>query len=87
MKVRSGFVSNSSTSSFTCDICGETYTGWDAGPHDPDYDCAICHYEHVMCNEHLLDAEIPKLKGCEHEFDREANKHCPECQEIKPYLD
>ena len=31
MKVRIGFVSNSSSSSFVCDVCGEHAEGWD-GP-------------------------------------------------------
>jgi len=77
MKRRSGFVSNSSTSSFTCDICGEAYTGWDACPSE--FECSTCEFEHVMCDEHLLDAETPMVDGCQHKFDREANKFCPEC--------
>ena len=81
MKVRNGFVSNSSTSSFICDICGESYTGWDAYPSDPNYECSVCPHEHIMCNEHLLDAELPMVNGCEHEFDRETNKCCSECGE------
>lgn len=28
MKHRLGFVSNSSSSSYTCDVCGETESGW-----------------------------------------------------------
>jgi len=29
MKIRQGFVSNSSSSSFTCDVCGEEVSGYD----------------------------------------------------------
>lgn len=29
MKIRNGFVSNSSSSSFTCDVCVETISGMD----------------------------------------------------------
>jgi hypothetical protein len=81
MKIRNGFVSNSSTSSFVCDVCGEEYTGWDAGPC-ADYDCTQCENEHAMCLSHLEDmgkVKIPDDKGCEHEFDREKNKFCAEC--------
>lgn len=83
MKSRKGFVSNSSTSSFTCDVCGEKYTGWDASPHDPDWECSVCPNEHVMCNSHLKDIEIEPcmINGCEHEFDRDSMKFCPECGE------
>lgn len=31
MKIRSTFVSNSSSSSFICEISGEEYTGFDCG--------------------------------------------------------
>jgi len=81
MKIRNGFVSNSSTSSFVCDICGEVYEGWDAYPTDPDYDCSICPNEHIMCNSHLegLEIEPDMVKGCDHDFDRDKCKFCPEC--------
>ena len=80
MKIRNGFVSNSSTSSFVCDICGEEFTGMDASPRD--FDCSTCPNEHTMCNEHIKkDVEHPMMNGCEHEFDRKTIKFCPECGE------
>jgi len=82
MKIRNGFVSNSSTSSFVCDLCGEEYTGWDASPWDRDYGCYVCPNEHVMCEEHVDgDVETPVEKGCEHEFDRDKCNYCPTCGE------
>jgi hypothetical protein len=82
MKTRQGFVSNSSTSSFTCDLCGEEYSGWDASPWDRDYGCLVCPNEHVMCEEHVKEeAEPPMDKGCEHEFDRDNAEFCSECGE------
>ena len=83
MKTRKGFVSNSSTSSFVCDLCGEEYTGWDASPHDPNYECSICPNEHTLCNSHLdgVDTSPPMEKGCDHEFDRGENSFCSECGE------
>ena len=81
MKIRNGFVSNSSSSSFVCDLCGEVYEGWDASPSDPSYECTECENGHVMCNEHLKDAkiEVRKTEACEHNFDRDKIKFCPEC--------
>lgn len=85
MKIRYGFVSNSSTSSFTCSVCGEKYEGWDASPGE--FDCCQCPNEHIMCNSHLEDVpEVeplpPKVvNGCDHEFDRAKAKFCVECGE------
>ena len=53
MKIRNGFVSNSSSSSFICDICQEDYSGYDV-----DYsECEICECEngHSMCWQHLTN--------------------------------
>lgn len=50
MKIRHGFVSNSSSSSFTCDVCGVTESGMDAGPHD--FDMETCNNGHTFCNDH-----------------------------------
>lgn len=80
MKTRQGFVSNSSTSSFVCNVCGEKFTGMDAGPSD--FDCVECSNGHIMCNSHLKDLPpVPPviINGCEHEFDRETMNFCPTC--------
>jgi len=80
MKKRNGFVSNSSTSSFVCDMCGESFVGYDASPSD--FDCSTCENNHIICNEHLKDYDEPdmiKEEGCEHDFDREACSYCPDC--------
>ena len=51
MKIRLGFVSNSSSSSFTCDICGHTESGWDMCLSDAE----MVESRHGMyCEEHLL---------------------------------
>jgi len=78
MKTREGFVSNSSTSSFICHVCGEKFTGMDACPSE--FDCLECPNGHIMCSEHLDSPLEPVfMDGCEHEFDRETIKFCPEC--------
>ena len=50
MKVRRGFVSNSSSSSFVCDVCGEEQSGWDMGLSDAGmYECKN---GHIFCESH-----------------------------------
>jgi len=50
MKVRTGFVSNSSTSSFICDICGEVEAGYDLSLSDVNmHQCVAGHVWHDGC--------------------------------------
>jgi hypothetical protein len=60
MKTRNGFVSNSSTTSFTCDVCGHV-----EGYHDSlgysDIGAYGCENGHSFCDKHLL----PKPKNLE----------------------
>ena len=57
MKTRKGFVSNSSSSSFICDICGKTASGFDISPCD--FDMALCENGHIFCYDHAVDIESP----------------------------
>lgn len=50
MKIRTGFVSNSSSSSFVCDVCGETTSGWDMGLEDAAM--IECTNGHTFCESH-----------------------------------
>lgn len=50
MKIRNGFVSNSSSSSFICDVCGTVESGMDASPRD--FDMEQCCNGHTFCNNH-----------------------------------
>ena len=55
MKIRRGFVSNSSSTSFTCDVCGYNVSGMDMG-----YDEAgmySCENGHEFCREHATPWE------------------------------
>lgn len=47
MKIRSGFVSNSSSSSFICDMCGYNESDYDWCSEDADFYC--CENGHELC--------------------------------------
>ena len=51
MKIRSGFVSNSSSSSFVCCICGESEGGYDLSLEDAGM--IECEAGHTFCKSHL----------------------------------
>lgn len=57
MKIRNGFVSNSSSSSFVCDVCGSAESGMDACASD--FDMSNCCNGHTFCNSHAGDLEDP----------------------------
>jgi hypothetical protein len=53
MKKRNGFVSNSSSSSFICEVCGEEQSGMDMCLSDADM--AECENGHIVCCDHMRD--------------------------------
>jgi hypothetical protein len=55
MKIRNGFVSNSSSSSFVCDVCGEDVSGMDMGIADAEM--IECTYSHVVCDSHAKNLQ------------------------------
>lgn len=57
MKIRSGFVSNSSSSSFICDVSGEIVSGWDMSLHDAEM--SECVNGHTFSDEYMVDADDP----------------------------
>lgn len=59
-KYRLGFVSNSSSSSFVCDVCGEEASGWDMCLSE----CEMfeCENGHIICNEHMVEPTQEWLK-------------------------
>ncbi len=69
MKIRYGFVSNSSTTSFTCYACGETVEGMDLSLYDVDW--YQCVNEHTLCDSDLLE-DVPESD------DEEWRSHIPE---------
>lgn len=54
MKIRNGFVSNSSSSSFICDVCGTVECGYDASMSDFGMiNCENGHTLHERCVQNL----------------------------------
>ena len=67
MKIRHGFVSNSSSSSFTCCICGEEGSGM----HDvlKDFEMIKCKIGHIFCEDHLKK-EYNEVKICREDLSK-----------------
>jgi len=53
MKKRTCFVSNSSSCSFVCEVCGEEQSGMDLCLSDAEM--AECENGHIVCCEHMRD--------------------------------
>lgn len=58
MKIRKGFVSNSSSSSFICDVCGQDVSGYDMSLSDAEM--YQCENGHTFCEDHAISFEINK---------------------------
>jgi AraC-like DNA-binding protein len=62
MKFRKDFVTNSSSSSYVCEICGRSESGWDMGLSEAEM--VECENGHVICQDEMLEMdkkEIVKL--------------------------
>ena len=54
MKFRKDFVTNSSSSSFVCDICGNVESGWDMSLREAGM--VECVNGHTICQDEMLSA-------------------------------
>ena len=83
MKLRLGFVSNSSSSSFVCDVYGDVQAGYDMSLSEAEM--CECVKGHTFCECHISD----NLKIVEEEIyygDFRYNypeEFCPVCKELK----
>jgi hypothetical protein len=86
MKLRSGFVSNSSSSSFICEVCGDTFEAYDEGI--AHFDLVMCEgHDHLFCGEHRINpiVDVNKVETFttyegDGDDDRIDSIHCPICQ-------
>ncbi len=72
MKVRLDFVTNSSTSSYICEVCGDVQAWFDIDLTDAEM--IECENEHVVCLSHL--GEVPDDGDFPYEVPAE---FCPIC--------
>jgi len=63
MKIRQSFVSNSSSSSFVCEICGHSDSGWDFNIKDVGMVQSL-EGESVYCEEHINVEDVGKFIKC-----------------------
>ena len=56
MKIRLDFVTNSSSSSYICEICKDSESGWDLSISDTEF--MQCDRGHTFCICHLTDDEL-----------------------------
>ncbi len=76
MKIRNGFVSNSSTTSFTCCACGEVAAGMDLSLSDIGW--YECDNEHNICPSDLLE-DVPESDAEEWRY-HIPESCCPVCK-------
>ena len=83
MKIRNGFVSNSSSSSFICDVSGRVESGYDMGIEDAGmYECVN---GHTFDEDYLLDYDYKEMviNKLENEVKMYSNKYGDEDHLIK----
>lgn len=83
MKFRNGFVTNSSSSSFICQICGDVQSGWDMTSYEAGF--VTCENGHEFCVSHLVNLpdgmeEYEFAYHGEVDYDDIPADHCPICQ-------
>lgn len=83
VKIRKDFVTNSSSSSYVCEICGHSESGWDLGLSECEmYECVN---GHVFCCDEALEKPT-KEEMIKTILENEYNKECWD-NNIREYRD
>ena len=81
MKIRNGFVSNSSSSSFLCNFCGRQETGYDLALSEAEM--LECQNGHCFCQDEMIGGYEEELfEDYENRYSVE-EKYCPVCNRKK----
>lgn len=83
MKIRIGFVTNSSSSSYVCDICGNEQSGYDMSLEDAYM--VQCSNGHTFCEDHILEGfkRVDNEESDDYDEDwrwQLKSDYCPICQ-------
>ena len=83
MKFRKGFVTNSSSSSFICQVCGNVESGYDMSYYEAGY--VQCENGHEFCVDHLINVpdnmdEYEFAYENEYDYYEIPKEYCPICQ-------
>ena len=79
MKIRTGFVSNSSTSSFICEICGGTEAGMDISLSEVGMiECQTGHVYHTDCASSFVKTEEHMIED-KYGGEQVSEDFCPVC--------
>ncbi len=90
MKYRKDFVTNSSSSSYVCDICGDDESGWDMGLAEAEM--VECVNGHTFCESHITMNDdkrailLSEIKQYADESDYEALSHSSNEDILDDYL-
>ena len=78
MRIRVGFVSNSSSSSFVCDVCGRQESGWDLCLSVAEM--AECENGHTFCQSEIKHTDENLDEHVEEEgWGEVPSDYCPVC--------
>jgi hypothetical protein len=79
MRIRTAFVSNSSSSSYVCEVCSQAAVVYD-GESLENQGMAECGFGHIMCAGHLPDSyETYNDHGNDDLYGKVKKEFCPVC--------